>query len=118
MVQAPVWYVYLLRCGDNSLYTGIARNVQARLRAHQTGKGARYTRGRGPLVLCASCRTLTHSEALRLEAAIKRLSRAEKEQLTRPRRLSGFVRARRKAQGSEVKPSEQTPPPGKSAARR
>ena len=45
------YYLYILRCGDNSLYTGITTDVARRLAAHQSGKGAKYTRGRGPLTL-------------------------------------------------------------------
>jgi putative endonuclease len=78
-----VWFVYVVRCADDSLYTGIARDVTARLAAHNAGRGARYTRGRGPLVLCAAQRCNSKGEALRLEHRIKRLRRAEKETLTR-----------------------------------
>ena len=45
------WYVYILRCGDGTLYTGMTDDVQRRLDAHRAGKGAKYTRGRGPLEL-------------------------------------------------------------------
>ena len=45
------WYVYILECGDGTLYTGITDDVLRRLRTHETGKGAKYTRGRGPLKL-------------------------------------------------------------------
>ena len=45
------WYVYMLRCGDDTLYTGVTDDVERRLAAHQAGKGAKYTRGRGPLEL-------------------------------------------------------------------
>lgn len=85
------WFVYLVRCSDDTLYTGIARNVAERIRAHDAGRGARYTRGRGPLTLCASRRCKTMSEALRLEAAVKRLPRAKKLALT-SRRLAYFAR--------------------------
>ena len=51
-----VWFVYLLRCADGSLYCGIARDVDKRLAQHEAGKGARYTRGRGPLTLLAKRR--------------------------------------------------------------
>jgi len=86
------WFVYILRCRDATLYTGIARDVAARILAHETGRGAKYTRGRGPLILCAKRRCKSHSEALKLEYAIKRLARTEKEALTRPRRLAAFAR--------------------------
>jgi putative endonuclease len=75
------WYVYILRCRDGSLYTGIATDVQARLAAHQSGKGAKYTRGRGPLELVYTEECKDHSAALKREVAIKRLSRNEKLKL-------------------------------------
>ena len=75
------WYLYILRCCDGSLYTGITTDVQKRLKAHRTGRGAKYTRGRGPLelVYCESC--ATHSDALKREAVIKGLTRPEKLKL-------------------------------------
>jgi putative endonuclease len=75
------WQVYLLRCGDGSLYTGIARDAGARFKQHEAGKGARYTRGRGPLALVYVEPAASHGEALRREAAIRRLGRAGKEAL-------------------------------------
>ena len=74
-------YLYILRCGDGTLYTGITTDIQRRLEAHRCGKGAKYTRGRGPLKLAYQEACSTHSEALKREAAVKRLSRTEKEQL-------------------------------------
>ena len=50
-MDIKIWYVYMLRCGDGSLYTGITDNVLKRLSAHRNGKGAKYTKGRGPLSL-------------------------------------------------------------------
>ena len=76
-----MWYLYILRCGDGTLYTGITTDIQRRLEAHRCGKGAKYTRGRGPLELAYQEACCTHSEALKREAAVKRLSRTEKEQL-------------------------------------
>ena len=75
------WQVYVLRCGDGSLYTGIARDALARLRQHEAGKGARYTRGRGPLVMVLLEPAASHGDALRREAAIRKLGRAGKEAL-------------------------------------
>ena len=72
------WYVYILQCGDGTLYTGIAKDVAQRLQMHSSGEGAKYTRGRGPLKLCYQESAESHSQALRREYAIKRLSRAEK----------------------------------------
>jgi putative endonuclease len=66
------WFVYLVRCADGSLYCGIARDVPARIAQHDAGKGAKYTRGRGPVALVAKRRVKTKGDALRLEAAVKR----------------------------------------------
>jgi putative endonuclease len=86
------WYLYIARCADGSLYTGIARNVRERIAQHDAGRGARYTRGRGPLSLCASRRCATQGDALRLELAVKRLPRPDKERLLVGRRLAAFAR--------------------------
>ena len=75
------WYVYILRCGDGTLYTGISDDVARRLAAHRSGKGAKYTRGRGPLELVYQEQVPDKAAALRREAAIKRLRRREKERL-------------------------------------
>ncbi len=76
-----IWHVYILHCGDGSLYTGISPDVEARLEAHRGGKGARYTRGRGPLELVYQEAVGTQAEATRREAAIKKLSREQKSEL-------------------------------------
>ena len=76
-----VWYLYILRCGDGSLYTGITTDIQARLDAHRAGKGAKYTRGRAPLELVHSENCGDHSAALKRELEIKSLPRAEKMKL-------------------------------------
>ncbi len=77
------WRVYILRCGDGTLYTGIAVDVQKRLKMHRSGKGAKYTRGRGPLELVYEETCEGKSQALRRELAIKALTREEKEHLCR-----------------------------------
>lgn len=74
-------YVYLLECGDGSLYTGIANDVPKRLALHRAGRGAKYTRGRGPLTLRYVEQVADKSTALRREREIKRLSRAQKWEL-------------------------------------
>jgi putative endonuclease len=74
-------YVYMLRCRDGSLYTGSAKNLDARVQKHQDGTGARYTRGRRPLILVWHTETVSWSEALKEEYRIKRLNRAAKESL-------------------------------------
>ncbi|MCI9155915.1 MAG: GIY-YIG nuclease family protein [Lawsonibacter sp.] len=75
------WYVYILRCGDGTLYTGITDDVPRRLAAHRSGKGAKYTRGRGPLELVYQEQVPNKSAALKREIAIKKLTRREKERL-------------------------------------
>lgn len=75
------WYVYLLRCGDGTLYTGITDDVSRRLAAHRAGRGAKYTRGRGPLELVYLEEQPGRGEALRRELEIKKLRRAQKEKL-------------------------------------
>jgi len=75
------WQLYILRCGDGTLYTGIAVDARKRLAVHRSGRGAKYTRGRGPLEMVYGETGLTHSEALHREAALKRLSREEKNRL-------------------------------------
>jgi len=73
------WLVYILLCGDGTLYTGITNNLEGRLRAHRLGRaGARYTRGRGPLRLVYLEPAEDRASASRREAAIKRLARPEK----------------------------------------
>lgn len=72
------WYLYILRCGDDTLYTGITTDVEKRLEAHRRGKGAKYTRGRSPLELVYQETCGSHSEALKREAEIKSKPRMEK----------------------------------------
>ena len=76
-----MWYLYVLRCGDGTFYTGITTDVERRLEAHRQGRGAKYTRGRGPLELAYQEECGTHSEALKREYTVKRLTREEKEDL-------------------------------------
>ena len=78
-----VWYLYILRCADDSLYTGITNDVEKRLEAHRAGKGAKYTRGRGPLELVYREKCGTHSDALKREAQIKAMPREKKLELIR-----------------------------------
>jgi predicted GIY-YIG superfamily endonuclease len=78
-----MWWVYLLRCGDGTLYAGVTNDLEKRFQAHRRGRGARYTRGRGPLRLLWSASCGDKGEALRREHAVKRLSRREKLLLVR-----------------------------------
>lgn len=73
--------VYILECDDDSLYTGMTNDLDARLKTHQAGKGGRYTRSRGVRRIAYSECGLTRSEALKREAAIKLLSKGKKQEL-------------------------------------
>jgi putative endonuclease len=81
-----VHFVYIVRCADGTLYTGYARDPKARVRVHNSGRGARYTSGRRPvrLVYAESCESV--GDALRREYALKRWSRTRKESLISRRR--------------------------------
>ena len=77
------WNVYILRCVDGTLYTGIAKDVEARFKKHVSGKGAAYTRIHPPLAVVYKEGDLTRSGALIREAALKRLPKAKKEALSK-----------------------------------
>lgn len=90
---SDAWFVYLARCSDGTLYCGVARDVEERIAKHDAGKGARYTRGRGPLKVEAVRKCPSHGAALRLERAVKRLSRDAKEALADARRFRALQRS-------------------------
>lgn len=75
------WLVYILQCGDGTLYTGITDDLPHRLEMHRAGKGAKYTRGRAPLTLVYREDVPSYSEALKREYRIKQLPRTEKIKL-------------------------------------
>lgn len=83
--KKAAWYLYIVRCDDGSLYTGITNDVQRRFREHaeQSHKCAKYLRGRDPLKLVYSVRVGNKSEALKKEIVIKKMPRAQKERLCR-----------------------------------
>ncbi len=78
MEHEKTYYVYIVQCADATLYTGVTKNLQARLNTHNLGQGAKYTRGRRPvsLVYCETAPNI--SEALRRELEIKKMSRSSK----------------------------------------
>jgi putative endonuclease len=87
------WFVYLARCADDTLYCGITNDIAARLAAHNAGKGAKYTRRRGPLELLMVRRCRIKNTALRIEYAIKQLPRPQKLALVAdPARLRSIIR--------------------------
>lgn len=73
-----MWTVYILECADGTYYTGITNNLDQRIQAHNDGKGARYTRGRGPFQLKYSETCNNRSDATKREINIKKLSRDDK----------------------------------------
>lgn len=79
------WAVYVLRCGDGTLYTGVSNDVPKRIATHTRGKGAAYTRARLPVTLVFCEPAEDRSAALKREAALKRLTRKEKLALIRRR---------------------------------
>ncbi len=72
------WVVYLIRCSDESLYCGITNNLKNRLAAHNSGRGAKYTRSRRPVELVGASSEMTQSDALKLEYRVKRLPAGKK----------------------------------------
>lgn len=85
------WLLYVLRCRDESLYCGITNDLPRRLHLHDQGKGARYTRGRGPVMLVKSWKAINHSAALKAERAFKKLTRNAKELKVRSRSKNDLI---------------------------
>jgi putative endonuclease len=75
------WYLYLIRCRDGSLYTGITTDVARRFAEHQNGKGSKYLRGRSTLILVFQKKLGTKNLALAVENKVKKLTKAKKEEL-------------------------------------
>lgn len=75
------WWVYIVECADGTYYTGVTPKLDLRLVSHNRGKGAKYTRSRIPVKLVLSERTPSHSDALKREIKIKKMSRAQKKLL-------------------------------------
>ncbi len=81
------WFVYILRCSDGTLYTGMTDDVPRRVEVHNSGKGAKYTRGRRPVEAVYTEECESYSAALKREYAIKQLTRAEKLNMVENRKL-------------------------------
>jgi len=75
------WYVYILRCVDDTLYTGITNNIDRRLKAHNAGTASKYTRSRRPVTMIYQEEAETKGDALRRELAIKTMTRSQKQSL-------------------------------------
>jgi putative endonuclease len=78
-----MWFVYLLRCSDDSIYCGITNNLDRRIKAHSNGKGAKFTRSRLPILLIYLEERENRSEALKREYEIKKMSKKDKIILTK-----------------------------------
>ena len=85
MNEPPDWIVYILKCADQTLYTGITSDIDRRINEHENGTGAKYTRGRAPFTLLYAETYTSRSQALKREAEIKSLDRATKLQLVSSR---------------------------------
>ncbi len=81
--RGAVWHLYILECGDGTLYTGITTDIDRRVREHQEGKGARYTRTHSPVLLVHEEECGSRSQALARECAVKSLPRRKKDDLIR-----------------------------------
>ncbi len=75
------WFLYMVRCKNGQVYTGISTNVERRFAQHQAGKGAKYLRGKGPLNLVYQKKIGSRSEALKAEIVIKNMSKIDKEKI-------------------------------------
>lgn len=88
VAKARMWYVYIVRCADRTLYTGVAKDLAGRVAAHNEGRGAKYTRARRPVRLVYSEEAADRAAAQRREHAIKSLTRAAKRALFARKRRS------------------------------
>ncbi len=88
------WVVYIIRCTDDTLYTGITNDLDKRLQAHDGGTGAKYTKSRGPVELVYFELAANRSASLKREHAIKKLSRAEKLDLIGGLSSSSFIKGK------------------------
>jgi putative endonuclease len=97
--KSSEWYLYMVRCRDGNLYTGIATDVGRRFAEHRSGKGAKYLRGRGPLILAFQEKVGRRSAALRMERLIKRLPKEKKESIVETGSYAHLALGRRKRVG-------------------
>jgi len=79
--KPKTWFLYMIRCRGGQLYTGISTDVKRRFSEHESGKGAKYLRGKGPLLLLFQQSIGSHSQALKAEAKMKKMSKQAKERI-------------------------------------
>lgn len=84
MSSSKPWFVYIIKCSDNTLYTGITVDVQARIRVHNSGSGSKYVKPRRPATLVYEEECLSRSEATKRELEIKKLSKQQKLRIIKP----------------------------------
>lgn len=87
-----MWHVYMVRCEDDSLYAGVTTDIERRMREHNAGKGARYTRSRRPVALVYTEKARSQSEALQREVQIKKMTKQKKENLVQGQRKDVFTK--------------------------
>jgi putative endonuclease len=83
LIENKNWFVYMVECSDKTIYTGITNDIAERMNKHNSGKGAKYTRSRGPVILKAFWIYLHKSEAAKAEHVFKKLTRYQKLELIR-----------------------------------
>lgn len=110
MPTRSAWYIYILQCADNTLYTGVATDVAARLATHNAGKGAKYTRGRLPVALLYQECAENRSTALKREHAIKKMRASDKRQLIATQAHKDPALATRRAKHSTISASSGSTP--------
>jgi len=90
--KGGLWYLYVLQCGDNTLYTGITNDLARRIKQHNNGTASRYTRSRLPVALAYQEQCRGRSSALKKEYAVKQLSRKEKEKYIKGKSKTRYSR--------------------------
>lgn len=109
-------YAYLVRCSDDSLYAGWTNDIEKRVRAHNNGTGAKYTKARRPVTLAYAERFETRSEAMKREAALKKLSHSQKEALAGAVNLPALLAAWGLLEMAEaIRPNPAEPGPSRNA---
>jgi putative endonuclease len=78
LMSKDLWCVYLLECADGTYYCGVSNDLESRVKSHNSNKGAKYTKGRGPVKVVGIIKNLTKSNALKVEYAVKSLKRKNK----------------------------------------
>ena len=89
-----MYYTYMIRCKDNSIYTGMTNNIEGRFNKHKTGDGAKYTKSHSPEKLEAIWRSKTKSLACKLEYQLKQLTKKQKEDIIKGKKISTYVKGK------------------------